>query len=297
LDGVEETELLYKYETDMQFNGIEKTVTIFGLNDGGFSLFTGIANCPAKLEQDSFLMDQSLAKRIGLEVGDTVEVMFDAYSYLPITKKLKLAGLVDAYNYDTTGNVVVLPKNLYICIYHDYPGEVLVRCENSQQIVEEIKKYSGTVFDVIETVEDYKLQWEEKEKGTQGMLYAVIIFGVGLTVIGMVSNQLIGFEGRKRECAVLASTSMTRGTLSKLLILESMIAAGIALVSALPCALLAFVPFRRIMESLSAEFRVVYHLSAYGLFLGILWLVFTLVAFFPVRSLRKMNLAEQLKYE
>jgi ABC-type antimicrobial peptide transport system permease subunit len=297
LDGVEETEILYKYETGMQFNGTEKTVTIFGLNEGGFSMFTGIANCPAKLEPDSFLMDESLAKRVGLEVGDTVEVMFDAYSYLPVTKKLKLAGLVDAYNYDTTGNVVVLPMELYIGIYHDYPGEVLVRCENPEQIVGEIKKYSGTAFEVIETVEDYNLGWEEKEKGTRGMLYAVIIFGVGLTVIGMISNQLIGFEGRKRECAVLASTSMTRGTLSKMLLLESMIAAGIALALAFPCALLAFVPFRRIMESFSAEFRVVYHLGAYGLFLGILWLVFTLVALFPVRSLRKMNLAEQLKYE
>jgi ABC-type antimicrobial peptide transport system permease subunit len=163
--------------------------------------------------------------------------------------------------------------------------------------VEEIKKYSGNAFDVIETVEEYNQGWKEKEKGMRRMLYAVIIFGVGLTIIGMVSNQLIGFEGRKRECAVLTSTSMTRSALSKMLFLESMIASGIALVSALPCAFLAFVPFRRIMESLSAEFRMVYHLGMCGLFLGVLWLVFTLVAVFPGRLLWKMNLAEQLKYE
>jgi ABC-type lipoprotein release transport system permease subunit len=297
LDGVEDTEIVYQYDTDMEFNGVEKTVTIFGLNEGGFTLFTGIENCPTDLEQDTFLMDESLAKRVGVKVGDMVEVTFDVSSYLPVTKKLKLAGLVDAYNYDTTGNVVVLPKDLYIDMYHDYPGEVLVRCENPEQIVEEIKKYSGNAFDVIETVEEYNQGWKEKEKGMRRMLYAVIIFGVGLTIIGMVSNQLIGFEGRKRECAVLTSTSMTRGALSKMLFLENMIASGIALVSALPCAFLAFVPFRRIMESLSAEFRMVYHLGMCGLFLGVLWLVFTLVAVFPVRSLWKMNLAEQLKYE
>ena len=152
-------------------------------------------------------------------------------------------------------------------------------------------------MDTVETIEEYNQGWKEKEKGARGMMYAIIVFGVGLTVIGMISNQLIGFEGRRRECAVLSSTSMTREKISRLFLLESMLASGIALLVALPTAFLAFVPFKRIMESLAAEITIVYDIKMYVIFLGTLWVIFTLIALFPIRALKRMNLAEQLKYE
>lgn len=297
LEGVLETEILYKYETDIRINKQKQTVTVFGLNEGGYRLFTAIENCPDTLDNDSILLDQSYAKRIGVHIGNEITITFDANSYLPITKNMKVAGLVNAYDYDTTGNVVVLSKDMFVDMYHAQPGEILVRCNNPKEIVSQLKKYSGTLLYTVETIEEYNQSWKEKEKGTRGMMYAIIVFGVGLTVIGMISNQLIGFEGRRRECAVLASTSMTREKISRLFILESMLASGISLLVALPTAFVAFVPFKRIIESLAAEITIVYDIKMYVIFLGTLWVIFTLVALFPIRALKRMNLAEQLKYE
>ena len=48
----------------------------------------------------------------------------------------------------------------------------------------------------------------------------IIVISVGITLIGMASNQLIGFEGRKKECAVMLSTAMGKGTLSGILFRE-----------------------------------------------------------------------------
>lgn len=297
LEGVKETELLYKYETDVIINDKKQMVTIFGLNEGGYNLFTAIQGCPDTLEHDSILLDSSLARKMGVQMGDEVSVTFDALSYLPITKPMKVAGLVNGYNYDTTGNVMVLSKDMFTDMYHEQPGEILIRCENPEEIVSALTKYSGTVLSTIETIEEYNRSWREKEKGTRGMMIAIIAFGVGLTVIGMVSNQLIGFEGRKRECAVLASTSMTREKLSRMFLLESMIASGISLLIALPTAFVAFAPFKRILENIAAEMNIVYNMRFYVLFLGVLWIVFTGVSLFPIRKLKKMNLAAQLKYE
>lgn len=297
LEGVLETEILYKYETEILINQQKQMVTVFGLNEGGYRLFTAIENCPTTLDHDSVLLDQSYAKRIGVHTGDEISMTFDANSYLPITKNMKVAGLIDAYDYDTTGNVVVLSKDMFVDMYHAQPGEILVRCDNPEEIVSKLKQYSGTLLDTVETIEEYNQGWKEKEKGARGMMYAIIVFGVGLTVIGMISNQLIGFEGRRRECAVLSSTSMTREKISRLFLLESMLASGIALLVALPTAFLAFVPFKRIMESLAAEITIVYDIKMYVIFLGTLWVIFTLIALFPIRALKRMNLAEQLKYE
>ncbi len=297
LKGVTDTEILYKYETSMMLNEKEQDITIFGLNEGGFRLFTAIEGCPDSLEDDSILLDKSYAKRCSVNVGDEVSVTFDALSYLPVTRTMKVAGFVDAYNYDTTGNVMIVSQKTYFDMYHENPGEILVRCENPQEVIAAIKKYSGTITSDVETIEEYNQKWIEEEKGMCGMLMAIIIFGVGLTVVGMVSNQLIGFEGRKRECAVLASTSMTRSKVSKMFILEGMLASGIAILIAFPTAFLAFIPFQRILDSLSVEIEVVYQVNYYIIFLLALWIVFTLVALFPIKKLKRMNLAEQLKYE
>ena len=129
------------------------------------------------------------------------------------------------------------------------------------------------------------------------ILLAIIILGVSLSMIGMISNQLIGFEGRKRECAVLASVAMSRGCISKMLMLENIFATAISLIAAFPLALFSFIPFRRILEDLSGAFKVIYDVPAYVIFLIILLLVFGLVVLFPIKELKKMNIASRLKYE
>lgn len=297
LEGVTETETIYNLSTSVLIKEQKQDANIFALNDGGYRLLTAIENCPTQLDPDSMLMDKGLAKKWQIQVGDEVEITFDATSFLPMKKKMKLAGFINSYQYDTVGNAIVISMDRYIDMYHEQAGEILVRCDNPQKVVEQLHKYSGTTLSDIQTIETYKNYWQDKKKGMMGMLLAVIVFGIGLTVVGMVSNQLIGFEGRKRECAVLASTSMTRQKVAWMLILESMIASGIALLVAFPLAFIAFEPFKRMLVIAAVEFPIVYHVEYYGIFIIALWVTFTMVALFPVRKLRKMNLADQLKYE
>lgn len=297
LDGVENVELLYSYATQVKINDRERGVTVFGMEEGGFTLFEGIRDCPSQIGENSFVIDRGLAKKLGISVGDKVEFTFEADSYMPITKTLTLQGVADACGYDITGDVVLVSKDMFIDMYHDRPGEVLVKCENPGEVAKQLENYSGIMLETVETIEEYEEQWAKKEKEMRGMLYGIIFFGIGLTVIGMVSNQLIGFEGRRRECAVLLATSMTREKLSRMLLLESMVAAGAALITAFPAAMLAIIPLGRILGELSTSVNVVYDVKMYLLFLTALWVVFTLVALFPIRKLRKMKLAAQLKYE
>ena len=297
LEGVSETETVYKVEKKITINDYTKDVNIFGLPKEGFSLLIGIKNLPSDIDNDTFYIDKAIADKFGVKTGDEVELTFNSDSYLPIKKTLKVGGYIDSNNYDSTSNSIVISMDNYIDIFHDYPSEIYVRCDNPEEIKSKIKKYSGTVIYDVLTLDEYNATWEGKKTGMKSMLMLVIILGVALTVIGMISNQLIGFEGRKRECAVLMSTAMTRDKLSFMFILESMISSAIALIVSLPAAILAFIPFRRLLNSLAGGFNVSYDIKMYVVFLVILWVVFTLVSLFPVRSLRKMKIALQLKYE
>ncbi len=297
LDEVSDTEYLYILNRSVTLNDVEKDINVIGMPDEGFSMFTGVKNLPGHLEKDEFYMDKNLAEKAGAGIGDTVRITFDADSFLPTTKELKLSGYVDSYEVDTTSASILISKDMYVDIFHDYPGEILVRTGDAERTKSEIEKYSGTYISGVETVSAYNAGWQGKKKNMEHIILGIIALGVMLTVTGMVSNQLIGFDGRRRECAVLLSTAMDRGKLKVMFVVESMFATGTALICALPVSLICFIPFGRIMAMLGGGMRISYRIGLYAVFLVILWSIFTLVALFPVAKLRKMNIAAQLKYE
>ena len=297
LPGVTETELVYVVNRDVTVGALEEDINVVGMPEEGLRMYTGIKNLPDLVEEGSFYMDQALAEKAGVQVGDQVSIIFDADSFLPTTKEMRLAGYIDSYELDTTSKTILISKDLYVDIFHDYPGEILIRCEDPEQTKAQIEKYSGMLIYMVESNEEYIAGWMEKKDNLRGLIMFVILLGVLLTVIGMVSNQLIGFDGRRRECAVLLSTAMNVQELSKMFIVESMLAAGTALVSALPVALLGFIPFQRVMEDSAGSMRISYNILLYVGFLGLLFVVFTLVSIFPVVKLYKMKIASQLKYE
>lgn len=300
LDGVKETEILYNVERNVMIGERKETVTVFGQPEGGFQLFTGIQGLPKQMEEGTFYMDKMLAEKAGIHVGEKVTCVFDADSFLPVSRTLTLAGTIDSYEYDTTSRSIVITKDLFIDIFHDYPGQILIRCEepeNVEKVRETITKISGQALSLVETIAEYKAGWQGKREGLTKILVLVIGLGVGLTVIGMISNQLIGFEGRKRECAVLASVAMDRSQIARVFLLESMLMSFTALCTAFPAAYLLFQPLKSLMTILMGELRVAYDAKAYAGFLILLWVVYSLVALFPVRALKKMKIAEQIRYE
>lgn len=297
LNGVEDIEMIYCKDTEVHLNDAKKDVTVVGMNEENYTQFIAIHKLPETIGHEEFYIDESLARRENIAVGDEVKVTFNSGSFLPMERTLKCAGVVNSFDVNTTCNTIVIAKSLYLECYQDYIAQVLVKCDNPNAVKEKIETYSSANIAQIQTNEEYYQGWQDKKKGMKGMFLVVIIIGVGLTVIGMISNQLIGFEGRKRECAVLVSTSMTRGKCEKMLFLESLIASGCSLFVAFFVAMITYIPVGKLFVALGVELPIEYNVVLYTLFLSILWIVFTLVSLFPIRSLHKMKLALQLKYE
>ena len=139
---------------------------------------------------------------------------------------------------------------------------------------------------------------ESNNKKTMAVVTAIIVIALGMTAIGMISNLLIGFEGRKKECAVLLSTAMGKAKLSGILFKEVLItsitasAAGTVIGSLLTLVIKAALDNS---EVIVVDIAVDPVKSI--MFFVLLAIVFTVTVLFPMRNLRKMKISEQIKYE
>ncbi len=299
IDGVTATEYIYSSMDNVIVNGVHTSLytLIDGVPEGGYTLYTGSGGVPDDLGYDEVVMTRVLADRNGLKPGDTVEITFKSEMFMPVTKTLTVRGN-DFINYtDSSSLPLAISEKLYKEIYKDNPQLILAKCSSPAAAVSTITDHSAGYVTDAKTREEYEADNARDTASVMTIINFLIFVAAGMTFIGVAGNQLIGFEGRRRECAVLISTSMTRGQLAKMFLLESFIAAGISLIFAAPAALLLSLHFRRITAALMLTLPEADSAGAVITLGLILWAVFTAVAVFPISRMKEMNLAEQLKYE
>ena len=299
IEGVSKTEYGYYQNEVIEINGEKAAngVPIYGWKEGGYTLFSGVEGIPDDLAYDEIAVGMGIAKKYGLSEGDTVKVTFGADGFLPSVRELRVraATLTDYEN--SNGMTLVMSEKMFKEIYKDKPLNVFISCSDPEAAAKVIRDHSADMVSGIQTREEYREEVRQNSSSMMVIIDAVIALALGVTFIGVVSNCLIGFEGRKRECAVLMSTSLSREKLSKMFLTESAIASGAALAAALPLQAFLYRVFVSVLDGLMITIPV--HISGVGsaVLAVIMWAVFTLSALFPIKALRKMNIAAQLKYE
>ena len=299
IDGVTETEYIYSSIDSVMINGepADMQTVVDGVPEDGYRLYKGSAGIPADLGYEEVVFTQVLADKYGLKTGDAVEIRFKSEMFMPVTKKLTVRGTGLMSYTDSSSRMLAVSEKLYKEIYKDFPMMILARCSSPAAAVNTVLDHSAGCIIEAKTNAQNEADNARDTASLMTVINFLIFFAVGMTFIGVAGNQLIGFEGRRRECAVLISTSMTRGQLAKMFLLESFFAAGISLISAAPAALLLAALFRKITASLMLSLPETDSAGA-AITLGlILWAVFTAAAEFPISRMKKMNIAGQLKYE
>ncbi len=297
LPDVTDYEYVYTSVDVYKMDGEEITGFVYGWNDGGYEMFDALKGVPDTIGYDEIVLDKHLMKKYGYSVGDTAEFVFKSDMFMPVTRKLKIAGVCEKDHYSGSGASTIISEKLFTDIYHDYPSHILLKSGNPEATSAAIEKYSADNVINVYTEAEYAEQMVMDSSSVIGILNALMILGIGLTFVGMLSNQLIGFEGRKRECAVLTSAVMTKGQLAGMFLQESFIASLVSVAAAVPLSLLMINRFMVLMEQLQMYVDLYIAPTAYIGFAVMLIAVFTLTALFPIRAMKKMDTVEQLKYE
>ncbi|MBO7356211.1 MAG: ABC transporter permease [Lachnospiraceae bacterium] len=174
----------------------------------------------------------------------------------------------------------------------------MVRSDDPEKTRDEIKRYAINYCAESKTVQDIVDDFNDDNAQSERVLGVIIAVAVIMTCIGMISNQIIGFEGRKKECAVMISTSMSRKTLSGILFREMLITSFAASTFGVAVSTLLIVVLKRAFEMAENIYLIIDINPGVILKLwALMTIVFTLTVLFPIRNLKKMKLSEQLKYE
>jgi len=300
LEGVTDVEYVYGRMDFVTINDNEITsaAQIYGYPDGGYKMFNGVIETPEAVADGTIYVEEAWAKRNQTDIGDTVKVVFDEQGVFPIMKQFSVAGFFKADSLDALNNNFLISEADFKSIYHDNPQYLLVKCENPDKVAEDIEKYGVKICNYSKTLQQLIDEMEQAIAEEQ-MIYNVLVgIAIFMTCVGVISNQLIGFEGRRKECAVMLSTAMSKRTLSGVLLLEMFIAA-ITSVSAGTLMGAFLLSVLKNAADNSEALRIygdMNYASVVMMCVGML-AVFALTTLFPIKNMRKMKLSEQLKYE
>ena len=297
MDGVTETELLFSSSDNILVQGNEVSAEFYGMPEEGFTMFRGFEQVP-ELADGMIAVEHTWANKIGIGEGDVITLTFNPDSVFPIIRDFTVAGTFNNPGMAYVEAAFITSFDDYIEIYHDSPSKLLIRCDDPEGTVSMIETYVVGLYDEVKTAEQIRLEMEEDNRTSIIIFTCIIAVALGMTVIGITTNQLIGFEGRKKECAVMLSTAMTKETLISVLFRESFLSAVISgTIGLLTGSLLVLVIKDALASSETLYLNIIYN-PVYTL---LMWLgmiaVFALTVLFPVRSLKKMKISEQIKCE
>ena len=299
LDGVNDTELLYKTTAEFTIGEEEKPTMgyVFALPDDGFRYYDGFTSLPDSLEPGNVLVSRNYASRKGFSEGDTITLTYNPRSVLPIVREYTVAGIVDNASLDGV-DTLILNQTEYTALFKDKPGQILINCEDPEVISSALETYGKGTYEDVNTRDEMIEQQKSDNSKTNAVTTTIAVIALGMTAIGMISNQLIGFEGRKKECAVMLSTAMGRGKLSGILLKEmfitSVTASGIGvLVGTFLTKVLEVALENNELMAMDVKIDPVKNLIIFAA----LVIAFTGTVLFPIRNLKKMKISEQIKYE
>lgn len=300
LEGVTATENSYLSKFIKIKFGDEEVKDCSVISCDGTTMFKSLIGIPETIADDDFYLTKELADKLKLNEGDAVEIILNSDKFLPTRLTLRLAGFCNtAYFGDSGVNSIVIGRQNYINVFSDTPYQIYVKTDgtNTEDIVKKLRRYSSNTTGEIITAEKYYENNKRDAKEMENTIKSLSLVSIFLTFIGVVSNQLIGFECRKRENAVLLSVAMEHKSLRKMLLIETSLSSFISLFFAVPFGMICFIPIKRIIASLNIALPVVMNVPGYILAALAMLAVFSLTVLFPFAQLRKMNIAAQLKYE
>ena len=300
LDGVTDSETLYTALKLITVNDETKEGYgyYFGMPDGGYKYYEGFKGLPDKIEEGCVCLDKSFASRKGIKAGDTIKITINPESVFPVVREYKVTNIVECNNNGYSGESIIVNEAEYKFLFRDTPGEILIKCEDPDAIKKTLETYAKGNYNTVETFDEKVENLNSSNSKTIAVVTAIIIVALGMTAIGMISNQLIGFEGRKKECAVMLSTVMNKSRLSGILLKEVLITSTTASAAGTIVGTILTFELKTAMASAQTLVMDINVNPLHNLlFFVIMSVVFTATVLFPIKNLRKMKIAEQIKYE
>ena len=303
VEGVEETDYVYVTPVVQGAINDEKSREFTILSDTEHSIITELPAEGYGLKDDEIVISKELAKRYKLNAGDEIRFVFNPDGDFPTERHFTIRDTMELKNSLFSGiATVVISRDLYDHAYAGRLGDILIRTSDPDALKDKIEKSSETEALSVETMAERE---EEKKKNASGLTTVIRLIVAGstaLTLIGIAGNQSLGFITRKRETALLYSVALPRHKLKRLIFLESFFSMGISAVVAGLAAPFLYRVLAHLFDVIGDGNMDIMTNGGIGFsnsltYMAVILIVYLLTTLIPAGYLRKMNIAEELKYE
>jgi len=294
IDGIEEIQYVLSDLDNISVGGKTFFETIYSMPDGDMLDISGL---PESMEENEFAADKYVANMLGMQPGDTREITFRVDGFFPVTKEMTLVSYCNSLYLSETGSIVLNPY-IYNMLYNgDEVSEILIKTDDPDGVADALGKVLSADYDVS-TDEEYKASLASDKKATTRIACALAAMALSLTLIGIVGNQVIAFEERTKEFAILSCTSMSRQKITRLILLENVFVFALSCILAVPVAIYTVLVLGRVLNSLNVvAFELAINPPELIVFVLIVFAAMLLTVIKPVSALKKMNIANEIKYE
>lgn len=283
-------EFIYTAAETTEINGRLTKINIFGYDS--FEMFKGLRDLPESLGNDEIALDRQMMKRLAIHEGDSVTLTLKHDTVRPVTLTFTAVKGIDSVYFDQKCNAAVISLDTYKSVYHDYPSMLLVRGDTELMHRQLIDKNAE-----FETAEEYYARMDEGSESITGLLDALAVIGILLAVISVSGQQMIGFEQRRHELAVLRSQGMSISQLSEMLLCETLLTAVLPVLLYLCTGRFVILIIEHTLSSLDMQIPISYEHLGIAEFIAVMAAAVILTVLISIFSLKRMNTAEQLKCE
>ena len=293
IEDVTEVTYISREKEDIKVGGVSRSAVIWRLPDS--TKYTGLGELPESLSDNEIVLDKMTALKAGVKAGDTVEVVFHDMGIFPVSRNLKVALVTDRYEIFVPCTLVV-SETLYKEMFAEYVDTILVSTPDPDKVKEELEA-SLTKGETVKTNAEMKAETEKNMHKINLGITGIVLLAVAMTLIGISGNQVIGFASRKKEYAMLHSCACCKRDIIKMIWMENAMLFGVSALTALIVSVPVTMLIARVFLLADVGINITLRYDTMFICLVLLWAVTMLTALSPVKSLKKMNTAIEMRYE
>lgn len=295
IDGIDYVKFDYYNWDDFEINGKTLSFSIIGVS-GEYTGIVGNIDKMSSLKDNEAMIDEYYAIRNNFEVGDTITLKSDYFKIKEVT--YKIIGMIDSSKWTSNRNVLIIGENDYKTNISNKPSEIQVfssiPADEMKAIL--VDEFAGTQV-YVQTFEEFIDRQKDSNDELMNMISFMLVLSVILAIFGLMNNQLIGFIQRKKEFAILYSTSMSRSQLRKMIFFEAIgtFTIGCILGTALSIPLIFLMEKLLFSIGMCVEYNIDF--KAILLVLAVVFGILSLTSISPMRKISKINIVNEIKYE
>lgn len=260
------------------------------------------ANLADNLSENEIIVSEYFKEKYKLKVGDIVVVngITEEEKFTVETPlNLKVVGFADTSRVNHMS--IILSESIVEDVIPIFSSQQYFIQATDEKNIKDIRK------EVLRTItyqmpevysqQEYIETTETAMKETYKTIIEVVLVIIGVALIGIINNQTVSFFERKKEMAVLYSTSMSRNQLNKMIFIEVILSYFISALVSVVFTIMLIKLLKYTMSILGLYMPISFSIVSILVLLFIIGVIMLVIYLVMKRKIKKMNIVEELKYE